>query len=80
MHIDCQTCPVRERMCGDCMVTHLFSLEPPSARPARPEGEHTPDLAEQAALDMFVTLGLVNHDDLAQARVEVRHAGLRSAG
>lgn len=72
MHIDCQTCPVRERMCGDCMVAHLFTLAPP--KPASPRLEP----AEQAALDMFVTLGLVDRADLADVVVETDR--LRSVG
>lgn len=77
MHIDCQTCPVRERMCGDCMVAHLFTLEPPRRLPAEAP---TLDRSERAALDMFVTLGLVDRVDLDDVRIDVDDRPLRSVG
>lgn len=74
MHIDCQTCPVRGRMCGDCMVTQLFSIAPPTP------GVRELDRAERAALDMFVTLGLVDSAELSRVEVEVDDTRLRSVG
>lgn len=64
MYIDCRSCPVRERMCGDCMVTHLYAIAPPRS-------PHDLDDAEQTALDMFVRTGLVTLDDMALATVEL---------
>ncbi|GAA3687277.1 hypothetical protein FB459_1689 [Yimella lutea] len=74
LHIDCRTCPVRDRMCGDCMVTHLYALAPPAPR------QPALDRGERAALDMFVSLGLVDVADLASVEVEVDERGLRSVG
>ncbi|MGC5583637.1 hypothetical protein [Ornithinimicrobium sp. W1665] len=39
--IDCQTCPVRGRHCGDCFVPVLGAvwLQTPTAAPTRPQGD-----------------------------------------
>ena len=50
MIIDCQSCPVRDLHCGDCMVTAL--LEPPTA-------DLPLDAAERAAVTRFAASGLV---------------------
>jgi hypothetical protein len=57
--IDCTACPVRERHCGDCMVTAL--LEPPTA-------DLPLDAAERAAVTLFVASGLVATEDAAGLR------------
>ena len=58
MIIDCQTCPVRDLHCDDCMVTAL----------AAPQGAELPlDVAERAAVSRFVGAGLVS----AQAAAEL---------
>ena len=49
MLVDCQTCPVRDVRCGECMVTAL--LEPVSA-------ELPLDSAELAAVSTFVDVWL----------------------
>jgi hypothetical protein len=51
MLVDCQTCPVRDVRCGECMVTAL--LEPVTA-------ELPLDPAELAAVSTFVDAGLVS--------------------
>jgi hypothetical protein len=38
MLIDCDSCTARPRACGDCIVTHLLSVEP-----SRPSARGTPD-------------------------------------
>lgn len=51
MFIDCQSCPVRELHCDDCMVTALLA----------PAGSELPvDAAERAAVRRFVEAGLVS--------------------
>lgn len=90
--IDCQTCPARGRLCGDCFVPVLGRtwVEAPTLAPRRepvpqpPGPEHTvPDLApldtdELAAVSAFVRAGLVAPDEAAGARA-VLTAGARSA-
>jgi hypothetical protein len=50
MHIDCGSCQVRGKACGDCVVTVLLG--------APPEGVEL-DGAEQAAIDVLAGSGLV---------------------
>jgi hypothetical protein len=50
VHIDCDTCEVRGRGCGDCVVTVLLG--------SAPEGVVISD-DEQAALAMLADSGLV---------------------
>lgn len=50
MIIDCQSCPVRELHCADCMVSALLAPQ---------ETELPLDTAERAAVDRFVSAGLV---------------------
>jgi hypothetical protein len=57
--IDCQTCPVRDVHCSDCMVTAL--LAPASA-------ELPLDGPERAAVTRFVEAGLVSARDATVAR------------
>lgn len=60
--IDCQTCPVRELHCDDCMVSTL--LAPPTA-------DLPLDAAERAAVTAFVAAGLVS--PAAAGQVRARH-------
>lgn len=71
MEIDCHSCPAKERMCGDCMVTHLYSLAPPAPLVPRLDAD------EQAALDLFVRVGLVTVVDAADATL---HTGEQRGG
>jgi hypothetical protein len=78
--IDCQTCPVRGRMCGDCFVPVVarqwlsdpvpvhYGRGDPSPTPAGDPGVETGlelDDAEWEAVDVFVRAGLVNALDAA---------------
>ena len=89
--IDCQTCPARGRLCGDCFVPVLGRTwlggptraprQEPAGRPSGPDG--TEDLVpldtdELAAVSAFVRAGLVTPDEAADARA-VLTAGARSA-
>ena len=57
MIIDCQSCPVRDLHCDDCMVTAL----------AAPQGAELPlDVAERAAVSRFVSAGLVSVQTAAE--------------
>jgi hypothetical protein len=53
MLIDCDTCAVRGRACGDCVVTVLLGAEPGSASPV------DLDSAERAAIEALAGSGLV---------------------
>lgn len=78
--IDCETCPVRGRMCGDCFVPVLGRvwLQDPAVgepRPADP-GPEAPtrmplDSDELAAVGAFVRAGLVEPEEAAAARAEL---------
>jgi hypothetical protein len=57
--IDCQSCPVRDLHCSDCMVTAL--LAPASA-------ELPLDGAERAAVTWFVEAGLVSAGEAGAVR------------
>ncbi|MDQ2756431.1 MAG: hypothetical protein M3Y71_07685 [Actinomycetota bacterium] len=86
MVIDCQTCPVRNVRCDDCIVT---ALGPAPARPLLELGvravsseEDLPlDAAERRAVGIFVRAGLVSpeHAATVTSRRE-RHPGVRAVG
>ncbi len=93
--IDCQTCPVRGRHCGDCFVPVLGRLwleEPrPRADLAATGPDPQADVAavaagapldpdELAAVGAFVRAGLVHPDEAAAARAEVTRTGRYVAG
>jgi len=59
--IDCQSCPVRDLHCADCMVTTL--LMPAS-------GELPLDGAERAAVTRFVEAGLVSSREASSVRAQ----------
>lgn len=76
MLIDCQTCPVREVHCADCMVTAL--TRPPGSAVARDPGSEATvaprrhslpglplDPAERRAVSIFVAAGLIGRADSA---------------
>lgn len=77
--IDCETCPVRGRLCGDCIVPVLGRIWLESPRPRDAKG-HAPardgdddrsllplDSDELAAVSAFVRAGLVHPDEAARA-------------
>ncbi|WP_062079296.1 hypothetical protein [Demequina globuliformis] len=68
MIIDCDTCEVRGKACGDCVVSFLTIPVRPGARPApAPRESPTPDTwngvpmdaDQRRAVDLFVAGGLV---------------------
>ncbi len=68
MKIDCTTCPVRGRRCDGCVVTALWQLTGPledrppdrdEAADGSPDRGMPLDVAEQRAVAVFVTAGLV---------------------
>jgi hypothetical protein len=73
MIIDCQSCPVRDTHCADCMVTAL--LAPGAA-------ELCLDAVERAAVGRFVAAGLVAPEEGARvrARREPWEAHVRAVG
>lgn len=72
MRIDCETCPVRERHCAECMVTALLQLAPLEQRL---------DTDERRAVDTLASAGLITaHEAVtATARIEPWRP-LRSTG
>ncbi len=91
MVIDCQSCPVREIHCADCMVTALGRVHPLDAQPLDaplpgrptllPEPGLPLDAAERRAVDVFVRAGLVDAGSTGSLRArgepwgEVRAVG-----
>jgi len=73
MVIDCQTCPVRQVRCDDCIVTALGGLPLMRLTDAGLHDRELPlDSAERRALDVLVHSGLVNpaHAATVSARPE----------
>lgn len=75
--IDCETCPVRGRHCGDCMVPVLAKvwLADPPVRPAAPERETRAaslplDFEETEAVEAFVRAGLVSRAEASRVRAQ----------
>jgi hypothetical protein len=62
MIIDCQSCPVRDLHCDDCMVTALVALESPRV------DELVLDAAERVAVSRLAAAGLVSAQTAAEAR------------
>ena len=84
MLVDCQTCPVRDVHCADCMVTALtetpLRLGPRPAASGFPEpvGASIPapeaaplDRAERRAVSAFLAAGLVTTATANAARAEL---------
>lgn len=76
--IDCQTCPVRGRHCGDCFVPVLGRLwletprVPQDLMPfEEPETGAPLTSDELAAVGAFVRAGLVHPDEAGRARAQV---------
>jgi hypothetical protein len=73
MIIECQSCPVRDLHCADCMVTALLT----------PQGAQLPlDASERAVVTRFVEAGLVSAQEgaSASARREPWAAHVRAVG
>lgn len=65
MLIDCQTCPVRDVHCADCMVTALAAI--PVGAPDADTGLPL-DRAERRAVSVLLAAGLVTHEAANAAR------------
>jgi hypothetical protein len=73
MIIECQSCPVRDLHCADCMVTAMLV----------PQGAQLPlDAAERAAVTRFADAGLVGAHEATSvsARREPWAAHIRAVG
>ena len=68
MLIDCQTCPVRDVHCADCMVTALADI--PVGAPGAATTGLPLDRAERRAVSVLLTAGLVTADAAHAARAE----------
>src|SRR6476620_3166567 len=87
MLVDCQTCPVRDVHCADCMVTALSTMTAPTAHIAltemtlrsAPSGPHAEgdvvtaplDRAERRAVSAFLAAGLVSTATANSLRAEL---------
>lgn len=71
--IDCETCPVRGRMCGDCFVPVLGRvwLQDPEVRSPEQPARAPLDSDELAAVSAFVRAGLVDPAEAEAARAEL---------
>jgi hypothetical protein len=92
--IDCQTCPVRGRHCGDCFVPVLGRLwledprphgEAHPTAPAEDESAHAHagvalDSDELAAVGAFVRAGLVHPEEASRTRAQLTSARRYAAG
>ena len=67
MLIDCQTCPVRDVHCADCMVT---ALDIPVSAPAAATRGLPLDRAELRAVSVLLTAGLVTPEAAHAARAQ----------
>lgn len=65
MLIDCQTCPVRDVHCADCMVTALAAI--PVGAPDADTGLPL-DRGERRAVSVLLAAGLVTHETASAAR------------
>lgn len=63
--IDCQTCPVRDVHCADCMVAALAPI--PIGGPEILTGLPL-DRAERRAVSLLLAAGLVTHESAHAAR------------
>ncbi|WP_109472989.1 hypothetical protein [Ornithinimicrobium cavernae] len=74
--IDCESCPVRGRHCGDCFVPVLARawLEEPTTRAPEPMPERPAmmplDFEETEAVEAFVRAGLVSRTEAHTARAQ----------
>lgn len=76
--IDCESCPVRGRHCGDCFVPVLAKawLEEPRTRPqTAPEQQVRSvtmplDFEETEAVEAFVRAGLISRADAQGVRAQ----------
>jgi hypothetical protein len=83
MLVDCQTCPVRDVHCADCMVTALNEIPLRSAasrRDVERGGALTAplDRAERRAVSAFLAAGLVSTGTANAARAELEPVELES--
>ncbi len=68
MLIDCQTCPVRDVHCADCMVTALADI--PVRAPVAATRGLPLDRAELRAVSVLLTAGLVTPEAAHAARAQ----------
>lgn len=84
--IDCDTCPGRGRLCGDCFVPVLGKvwLQDPPVRAAEGPAQRSRtvplDTDELAAVSAFVRAGLVDPEEAAAARAELIGSARSAAG
>jgi hypothetical protein len=82
MLVDCESCPVREHHCADCMVTALTRIPIPGLRavddPVAPDDSVPLDPAERRAASVLLAAGLVNRQEADRARAQLEPAAGRS--
>jgi hypothetical protein len=83
MIIDCQSCPVRDLHCADCMVTAMLVPQGAELQGAELQGAELPlDAVERSAVARFADAGLVSAHEAssAVARREPWAAHVRAVG
>lgn len=92
--IDCETCPGRGRLCGDCFVPVLGRIwletptrrDPPASTSSRPHPEAPApgsvglDSEELSAVGAFVRAGLVQPEEADRARATLTKGASYAAG
>lgn len=71
MLIDCQSCPGRSRLCGDCALAPLL-LAPTTGLPLDP--------AEADAVTTFASMGLISTAEAMTVRARHEPTAARAAG
>lgn len=68
MHIECESCPVRDRHCADCMVTVLLGMPAPVASPVEDELRLVLDDRERRGVQTLFAAGLISESEARGAR------------
>ena len=71
MLVDCQTCPVRDVHCADCMVTALTAIPMRPGEGAAHDVTAPLDRAERRAVSAFLSAGLVTTATANAARAQL---------
>lgn len=82
MWIDCQSCPVAQTHCGECVVASLLDIIPVGRAELEIDVDVALDARERAAVTLLASVGLISAETAATARARVSRpgpVGVRSA-
>ncbi|HNQ06051.1 MAG TPA: hypothetical protein PKH97_02560 [Tetrasphaera sp.] len=82
MWIDCQSCPVAQTHCGECVVTSLLDIIPVGRAEMQIDVDVALDARERAAVTALASAGLIGAETAATARARISRpapVGFRSA-